>query len=220
MNLTQLTDTITGIVQDSSFDSGVPSLINEAVLKIASGDMVPGKYELSPPLPDLYTVVTVDTTLSSGICDLPADFNRDVIQVLNSDDEEIPIMASARKFLHTFKEQDAGEVFKCAVQGNRLLYRDIPGTAETLTVHYYKTPETLTVGSDEPIEIPAHLHRKLIVGYACKEIFDLIEDGVEDPKTNTRHYEAMYQKGLVELEMAIGIDKDPIYHDTEIDYCP
>lgn len=220
MNFTELTDTIIEIIADSAFDSEVPALINEAVLKIASGDMVPGKYELTPPLPDLYTVGTIDTTLSSGICSLPDDFNRDLIQVLNSNSEEIPIMSSARRFLHTYKDQDAGDVKRCAVQGKRLLYRDIPATAETLTVHYYKTPTTLTETTDEPTEIPTHLHRKLIVGYVCKEIYDLIEDGIEDPKTNTKHYDAIYQKGLLELEMAIGIDKDPDYYIVEPDYCP
>ena len=220
MNLSQLTEAISGVIQDSSFDAVIGTLINEAVLKIAAGDMIPGKYELTPPLPDLYTVDTVDTELLTGICDLPDDFNRDVVQILNSSYEEIPIEPSVRKFLHKNKEQNAGAVYKCAVQGKRLLYRDIPAVAETLTVHYYKTPDLLAAGTDEPTWIPTHLHRKLIVGYVCKEIFDLIEDGIEDPKTNTKHYENIYQKGLMELEMAIGTDKDADYYETQTDYCP
>lgn len=220
MNLSQLAGAITGIIQDSSFDADITVLINEAVLKIATGDMIPGKYELTPPLPDLYTVGTVNTVLLNGICNLPSNFNRDVIQILNSAREEIPIEASARKFIHKNNEQNAGAVVRCAVQGKRLLYRDIPTVAETLTVHYYKTPGTLAADADEPTEIPIHLHRKLIIGYVCKEIFDQIEDGMEDPKTNTKHYETIYQKGLMELEMAIGTDKDVDYYETQPDYCP
>lgn len=219
MNLSQLISTITDIIQDPAFDVSMPAMINEAVLKIASGDIIPGKNELTPPLPDLYTVDTIDTELLTGICDLPDDFNRDVIQVLNSANEEIQIVPSARKFLHKYTEQNSGAVDVCAVQGKRLLYRDIPAVAETLTVHYYRTPDLLVDGDDEPIEIPTHLHRKLIVGYVCKEAFDSIEDGIEGLKTNTNHYETMYQKGLMELEMAIGQDKDPMYYDTEVDYC-
>lgn len=220
MNLRELTTFIESVIQDSSYDSLIPTIINEAVLKIASGDKLPGKHELSPPLPDLYTVDTIDTTLLSGVADLPTNFNRDVIQVLNSDSEEIPIDPSVRKFLHRYPDQGGGSVFKCAVQGKRLLYRDIPTAAETLTIHYYKKPDTLAASTNEPDCIPVHLHRKLIVGYVCKEIFNEIEDGIEDPKTNTRHYETIYQTGLMELELAIDADDDPDYIDDQTEYCP
>jgi len=220
MNLSELVTEIEDIVQDSSYaEIKIKAKINEAVLAIATGVMIPGKFEKSPPLPDLYKVDDIDTTVSSGITDLPTDFNRDVVQVLNSDKDEITINSSAKNFLHKYLDQDGGEVYVCAIMGKRLLYRDIPSTAETLTIHYYKTPNTLSANSDEPDEIPVHLHRKLIVGYVCKEIFDQIEDGIEDPKTNTNHYNNEFQSGLVALDLEIGTDENPDHYDDQTDYC-
>lgn len=219
MNLTELKTAIKSIIQDSAYDVELTSRINEAVLKVASGDMLPGRVELSPPLPDLYTTGTVDTVVDTGIADLPSDFNRDLFQVVNSDDDNIPIEPSFKKFLKRYPELETGSVEKVSVHGNRVLYRDIPASPESLVVHYYKTPTALSDSTDTPDCIPAHLHRKLIVSQVCKEIFDEIEDGVEDPKTNTRHHETQYGKGLLELETWVGVEKEPDYLDVTGDYC-
>lgn len=221
MQLSELVAEIEDIVQDSFYTATkIKAKINEAVLVIATGVMIPGKFEKSPPLHDLYTTTDIETTLGSGITDLPSDFNRNVIQVINSNDDEVPINPSAKKFLHNNIEQDAGVVERCAVMGSRLLYRDIPSSAETLTIHYYKTPITLSEDSDEPTEIPALLHRKLIIGYVCKEIYNQIEDGIEGVKVNTQYYENEFQSGILGLDLEIGTDNDPDYYDTSTDYCP
>lgn len=221
MEFSDLVSAVEKEIQDTSYTSDmIKSRINEAVLVIATGVFLPGKYEKSPPLPDLYTSGDIETTVSSGITDLPDDFNRDVIQVLNSDNDEIPINPSAKKFLHLNTDQDAGAVERCATMGKRLLYRGIPSAAETLTIHYYKNPETLEDDTDEPTEIPLTLHRELIVGHVCKKIYNEIEDGIEDPKTNTKHYEGVFQQGLLDLDLEIGTDEDPDYYDNQTDYCP
>lgn len=221
MQLSELISNIESVVQDDAFNSVIiTALINEAVLVVATGIVIPGRFEKTPALPDLYTVDTIDTTVGSAIASLPSDFNRDVIQVLNSDEDNIPIIPSVVKFNRDYPEQDAGEVIRCAVLGKRILYRDIPSSAETLTVHYYSNPETLSAEDDEPTEIPLTLHRKLIVGYVCREIFNRIEDGIEDPKTNTVFYDAEFQTGLTALQLELGVDHAPDYYDDKTSYCP
>ena len=219
MNLTQLTAAISKIIQDDDYDHEIADRINEAVLKIATGDMLPGRYELSPPLPDLYTTATVDTVVGAGIADLPDDFNRDLFQVVNSDEETITIEPSFKQFLKRYTEISTGDVFKVAAHGSKLLYRDVPAEAETLTVHYYKAPTELSDSTDTPSCIPAHLHRKLIVSHVCKDIFDEIEDGLDDPKINTQHHEKVYAQGLLELEVWAEAEKEPDYINTQGDYC-
>lgn len=219
MNLSQLTDAIQTVIQDSAYDFEITSRINEAVLKIATGDMLPGRHELTPPLPDLYTTGTVETVVSAGTANLPDDFNRDLFQVVDSSDNNIPIDPSFKAFLKRFPELSSGSVRRCAAHGGKLLYRDVPAEAAELTVHYYATPDTLVDETDEPSCIPAHFHRRLIVNLVCRDIFDEIEDGIEDPKTNTKHHDALYQRALLELEIWAGAEKEPDYIDDQTEYC-
>jgi hypothetical protein len=218
MQFSELITAVEDVVQDGDYTSTIiKALINEAVLKIATGDMIPGKYELTPPLPDLYATGDVATD-GTGYIALPATFNRNVEMVVNSNDEEIPIESSYRKFRRQYVEEAAGKVFKCAVNGSVLHYRGLPSAAETLTVHYYETPATLALDADTPSEIPAVLHRKLIVGYVCREIFSKIEDGLENQKINTGYYTKEYQSGLIDLGNMIGLDEEPDYYDNTTDY--
>jgi hypothetical protein len=71
-------------------------------------------------------------------------------------------------------------------------------------------PETLVLADSEavpavvansPEGIPAHLHSALLVNYVASRLFDIIEDGVDGNKTNTRRYEEKYlNEGLRQLE--------------------
>ena len=218
MKLSELVTEITDVVQDPTFtETIIKALINDAVLKIATGDMISGKYELTPPLPDLYQTDDVVTD-TSGSVSLPVDFNRNVVMVVNSNNDEIPIENSFSKFRRKYVKEAAGSVFRCAVNGSTLYYRDIPSAAETLTVHYYRNPETLVTDGSTPSEIPAVLHRKLIVGYVCKELFNKIEDGLENSKINTKYYTQEYMRGLIDLGILIGDNKEPDYYTDLTDY--
>lgn len=219
MKLSELVTQIQDAVKDSAYTSAIiTALINEASQAVALGVLIPGRYERTPPLPALYTTGVV-ATAATGISTLPVAFQRDVVMVVDTSSEEIAIYASARKFIKDHPEVTAGSVYACAVMGNRLIYRDVPATSVNLTAHFYTAPTTLTADADEPTWIPLHLHRKLLVGYACKEIFNKIEDGVEGRKINTEYYTGEFASGLVALEEAIGVDKDPDYYDATVDYC-
>ena len=212
MTLQELINEVTNIVQDTAWsEATIKSKLNQALVVVATGVMLPGKYQLSPPLPDLYTSTDIDTVAGVATCNLPSDFNRDVIQVVNSNGDKIPIEVSFRKFLSDYPGQESGSVFKAAVIGSKLAYRDVPATAEALTVHYYKMPTALVGYSDTPSCLPALLHRPLLVGYACKEIFGQIEDGIEGQKINTGYWTQEFQQGLLDLDVLIPHDGDPMY---------
>jgi hypothetical protein len=51
-----------------------------------------------------------------------------------------------------------------------------------------------------PYWLPDHLQHELLVSYACKEIFNETEDGVEASKVNTLRYEARFQAALARLD--------------------
>jgi hypothetical protein len=220
MNLGQIISEIEDAVQDETYLSGtIQTMINEAVLTIATGDMIPGKYQLSPPLPNLYTAGDVLTVVDTGYLSLPTDYNRNVVMVVDSNGDVIPSEESFKKFMTTYADQESGNVFKYAINGDKLHYRGIPTASTTLTVHYYTDPDTLSDSTDTPSCIPSPLHRKLIVGYVCRELFNRIEDGIDGQKINTGYYANEYASGLVDLETAIGVDESPDYYDNQTDYC-
>ena len=219
MNLAKLITAVEGVIHDPDYTGEIiKDMINEAVLAIATGVMLPGKHELSPPLPDLYASDDVLTVVSTGYLSLPADFNRDMFMVVDSNSDTVPIEPSFKKFMASYADEAAGEVFRCSVNGSQLHYRDIPAGATTLTVHYYSTPDTLTDSADIPSCIPTSLHRDLIVGHVCKEIFNRLELGMAGQKVDTQNYENIFNRGLLGLDDLVGKDERPDYYDNTTDY--
>ncbi len=213
MTLEKLITEVQNVIQDNAWtDAMITTLLNRGLVVVASGIILPEKYQLTPPLPDLYATDTVTTELLSGICDLPDDFNRDLVQVVNSDNEDIKRYDSFRKFLLEHPEQDSGDVRVCARHGNRLLYRDIPTVQESLTVHYYRDPDELESSDDEPDCIPLVVQKPLLVGYACSQIFNMIEDGIEGQKINTAFWNNEFTQGIINLGILVGHDAEPDYY--------
>ncbi|MCK5581919.1 MAG: hypothetical protein KAJ18_11680 [Candidatus Omnitrophica bacterium] len=212
MNLFQMRDVVEDIISNSDYDpTRINAFINEGVQAVATGVILPGRFDLSPPLPDLYTTDTVDTDANSFVS-LPADFNRDVVIVKDSNSNKIPIISSFQNFLHLYKEE-TGSVDKCSINGSILHYRGIPSSPETLTVNYYSTPATLIADDDIPTDIPLVLHRQLIVGYALKEIYNEIELGMEGRKVDMKNYEEIFNQGLVRLRQLIPEDSLPDFYE-------
>ena len=220
MNLGEMVTEVITVVDDAAYTSTiVKSLINEAVLDVATGRMFPGSTALSPPLPNLYTSGDVLTVVGKSILTLPADFNRDVFQVIDDSEASIPIRSSLRQFLRLWPDETvAGVVENVVVQGNRMLYRDRPAAAETLTIHYYKNPTTLTDDADIPDSVPTQLHRSLLIAYALKEIYNQIEMGIKGPKVDTINYTSIFNQGLAQLQGFLPEDGNPMYYEDTTDY--
>ncbi|MBI9090145.1 MAG: hypothetical protein JEZ12_13095 [Desulfobacterium sp.] len=216
MTFSELISKVQEAIQDPDYtDEMVGEILNRGLLAVASGVVLPDKYAVSPPLPDLYTEGTVETVVDSGVCDLPTDFNRGLLQVVNDQGEPLRVFSSFRKFLKENPGKEVGSVRICAVNGKKLLYRDIPSTEETLEVHYYAAPIPMEDEDDEPDCLQEGFHHPLLVGFACKEIFNLLEDGIDGPKKNTMYWEREFQKGVHDLGVFIGEDSDPDYMQVE-----
>ena len=216
MTLSELIESVQDAIQDSGYTSTViTTMINRAIQKIARGVAMPGKYSLSPPLPSLYTTGDVETA-STGIIAMPSDYCRPANLVVNSDDEALTIQSSFQKFVKTYgRELIAGDPYVCAFYGKRLFFRDVPAAAVTLTVHYYQNPTALSADTDEPSDIPEELHGKLIVSDVAREIYNLIEDGMDAQKVNTQNYVNRFNEGLFRLELLIGEDGEPVEYDGD-----
>ena len=202
MNVEDLTARVTRIIQDKSFtDDDILDYFNKGLGKIAG----------IVKIPDLIVADTVDTVLSQPWVALPNEYmwalfhcasvthDRTITSVYNKD--------SYRELLRLYPLlDDVGDVSYIGVRGTRLYYQPIPATIETLSIQFHGKPSNMTLPTDEPDCLPYHLHEDLLVNFAAKEIYNLIEDGIEDKKLNYNTYNNAFNKTLEELALFVGTD--------------
>ena len=82
---------------------------------------------------------------------------------------------------------------------------------EQLITHYYGYPETLKSGGVGPLAIPVHFHDNIIVNGVAAYIYNLIEDGIEDAKINTKKYTDLFTQSLEELSYSIPAEAESFY---------
>ena len=203
MTTTELISLVRSAVKDGSFsDSEILALLNEGLMAVA--------FEFC--LPELEATEEISFAEGDGSVSLPDDYHHDLWHIE-------PITKTSRVNIHTslhslqriYQDTDTGSVIKdAAVDGLVLHIRPILNEAQGVRVHYYRTPEPLTLGdqaavppvpANSPEGIPAHLHSSILVNYAAIRLYDIIEDGVDGNKTNTRRFEEkLATEGLRNLE--------------------
>lgn len=152
--------------------STIKSRINSVVQKVAGGVYDTKTGGLTPPLPELYKIGTVDADSREAYISLPDDYQRNLCFCANST-EELKVYDSFTKFIQRYPLLDnSGSVHSVCVKANDLYYQDKPSTYETLTIHYYRVPDTLVNDNDVPEGIVSHFQRDLIVPMTCELIVD------------------------------------------------
>ena len=209
----ELTTEIIGRVQDPSFTSArILRYLNQGMKEISGHPMV--------FLPQLTTSTTVDTDTSNPYTDLPSNYQKRLHYCHSTtNNRQIRIYNSYAHLLQYVSDQDQnGRVWGVAVRGSYLYYQRIPSTAETLQIHYYKTPTTLSASVD-PTEIPEHLCRYLLVNFVCAEIFKLKSVSDAQYVAALKTYEAYYNNALSSLISFLGPEECIPYElDDGIDY--
>jgi hypothetical protein len=79
-----------------------------------------------------------------------------------------------------------------------------------LTVHYYRTPATMTTDADTPEGIPVSLQMPLFEYGVSYRIYDEIEDGIEGQKINTTYNEKRFNESILRLVKLIP-DEGPSF---------
>lgn len=203
MNTTELITNVQRAVKDGSFsESEILALLNEALLAVA--------FEFC--LPELEATEELSFLDGDDLSDLPDDYHHDLWHIEPLDKtEKVNIHTSLHSLQRIYKDTDTGSTIQdAAVDGLTLHVRPILSEARDVRVHYYRVPETLvladpdaspSVAANSPEGIPAHLHNALLVNYVAAKLFDIIEDGIDGGKNNTRRYEEKYMtEGLRQLE--------------------
>jgi hypothetical protein len=208
--LAELIEGVEEIVQDTSFtEASITAKLNRNLQKIAGG-IEKETGVLTLPLPELFTTGTITTSTSLAYVAMPSDYQRDLVQLTDSDGVDIEIYDSFQNFLLDYAGLAlAGDVVAATIKGRNLYYQGIPTVADTLTVYYHKTPATMLLAdkaTDEPEGLPAHLAYDLLVYSTARDIYLLIEDGIEGEGANTAKYNALFNGALARLEATIPID--------------
>lgn len=195
------------LVQDSGLDSLIADLLNQGIHEIAGGMQSTLGDTITPPLPDLFTIATVDTSITDAFVSMPSTFQRTLQFVISSDSVEIAI---ANSFIE-FTEADpllekTGSIYEAIEFGKKLYYQSIPTVSEEVTLHFYRLPVDMDIDSDLPDGIPLHLQYALLTNFAAWKAFEFIEDGIEGETPNTEKYLSFFQVALRTLELSLPHD--------------
>lgn len=192
------------LVDDSSMTSLLGDFINQGVSEIAGGMQSTLLDGITPPLPELFTIGTVDTSISAAFVAMPTNFHRGLQLVAAPTGNEIDIAHSFIEFTETYPLLDrSGSISEVVEHGRQLYYQGIPTVSESLTIHYYRKPVDMSADGDTPDGIPEHLHISLLVNFAVWKSFEYLEDGLEGEIPNTIKFKNNFLEALRTLELTL-----------------
>ena len=198
MKLDEIRDEIKIVVQDGSFtDSEIDARVNDVFVQVCSRVMIP----------ELKSIKTVTLKKGDYSVSLGSDFGGVLSRVIIDGDKSLRIFGTLDLLLDSYPDlSETGNVEAVAQEGSVLWYARSPAEDVPATVLYVAFPALLEEGGvhDEPVELPAFLHRDLLVYGVCALLFNLIEDGVDGAKTNTQVYSMLWEKGIVRLQEWLG----------------
>lgn len=219
---------VSKMIQDSSFsDEDILAYLNQGQKEIAAGPVLSDGSRLAP-LSDLFTNDTVSTATDSSNVSLPSDFCREVRAIVSKEGGEQPkIVRSFERFLKRYPllDETGTDVRRVCVVGKKLYYQPIPTSSIDLVVYYYRLPTDMSIADGaeqtEPDGLPDHLCDPLLVNYAAREIFKII-DGDDGMLAGTiNKHDAAYQKALHDLSRFVGPMQAPAWNvGYEDDYEP
>ena len=214
VTVVNIRDAIKSVVLDGYYtDAAIDVWIDDAMQAVAGGIVMPDG-DISPPLPELYSIGTVNTSTTNPYVDLPDDYQRAVFYVSDSTGYRIhPVMGgdyySFNLFINHAIKKDLttkGSVDAVCVKGRRIYYQGIPSASTTLSVQYYRNPDGLE-------GIPEHLVKQILKHWVCKEIFgEGIEDGEDNSGKGQAYHEKKFYEFMETLRQFIGIDAEPEYY--------
>lgn len=190
-----------GLLKDPRYtEDDVVELVNAGVNDIASRVL----------LPRLITTGTVDTVADTGEAALPTDFMRELHAASSASVPRIVVYQEVERLLSDWSDPTPHNtsVVAVAVQAGSLICRPIISSSETLTLSYYKLPDTLSSSSEIDL-MPDHYVRDTVLSYVLKEAYQESEDMADMGMPNADRYEAKYEAGIRKLRVWANMQNPP-----------
>lgn len=208
----ELKDRTNLIVDDSSLTDSLGDFINQGVSEIAGGTHSALLNVITPPLPNLFSISTVTTSITDPYVDMPATYQRNLQFVVSAQGSEIDIAHSFIEFTETYPLLNkVGTISEVVEQGGKLYYQGIPSAAEILTLHFFRKPVKMITDADVPDGIPEHLQISLLTNFAAWKAYELLEDGIAEEALNTLKYKGFFIDALKVLELTIPADSRGLF---------
>jgi len=205
MTYAELIAKVSNIIQDDSFsDLAIGEYLNQAQAEVAGGMQSALGDWVTPPLPKLFTIATINTITDAAYVAMPDNFQRSLQFVASNKGYEIDIAESFISFSETYPLlNQVGRISEVIEFGNLFYYQGIPSISEEVTLHFYRTPTDMVSDNDEPDGIPKYLQRSLLTNHAAWKIYEMIEDGIDGEALNTTKYMTLFYQALKTLELSI-----------------
>jgi hypothetical protein len=157
-------------------------------------------------LPDLATEARLDLAAGQPFAVLPADWQHGPTHVFllpgRVQVRLLPGLAALR--LRSAGRQARGRIRLAAPAGGRLYVWPVPETACALEAGYFRLPRPLVGAADKPLCLPPHLVAPLLVNFACRELFERLEEGAPERKVQTTAFGRRFDTALAELLLCCG----------------
>ena len=195
------------LLTDPGYTDSLGEFINQGVFEIAGGMQSLLLDVITPPLPNLFSIDTVTTSITDAYVDMPDTYHRGLQLAVSARGSEIDITHSFIEFTETYPLLDrTGTISEVAENGGKLYYQGIPLSPEEITLHFYRKPVIMVDNNDEPDGIPEHLQMSLLVNFALWKAYEFIEDGIEGETPNTIKFKSFFFEALKTLELTIPYD--------------
>lgn len=196
MNYSELQREVIVIIKDQSPEilASVPDYINEAIGQIAE----------EVKFPELRQLCSVATSTSTYYTNMPAYFSSRLSYAGDSNGK-FTILDTLEELLDMYPALDeSGNVQYVVCEGSLLYYQPIPTVSTSITCMGYFAPTLLVNDTDTPSFIPDFLHRESIVIKAASVAYNIIEDGIEGDKVNTKILTALAENGINKIREYIS----------------
>lgn len=205
-------------------DAQILALLNRGVMEIAGGGERQHGNALLAPLPNLFLKTTLAITTASTA--MPATYHRSLQRVTNAAGEKLKRYDNLNDLLDRYEGQTGAPEAYC-LKGNTLWVG--PVSSVTLTLYFSRLPVDMVITAQVtgpplipavdsvPDGIPTHLQYRLLVNFACKEMFRVLETSVDLSRNDEQKHNIEYQKALTDLERLIGFE-DGEAQNVEDDY--
>jgi len=157
-------------------------------------------------LPDLATEVRLELEPGASCALLPADWQHGPTHAFRLPGRFpmrlLPNLAALR--LLAAGRPGRGRIRAAATAGGRLHVWPTPERPCSLEIGYFRLPRPLAGSPDKPLCLPPHLVAPLLVNFACRELFERLEEGAGERKVQTTAYARRFDAALAELLVFCG----------------
>jgi hypothetical protein len=164
-------------------------------------------------LPDLATEAILELAPGQPFAVLPADWQHGPTHAFLLPGRRrlrvLPGLAALR--IRTAGRPARGRIRLVAPSGGRLHVHPVPEAVCSLEVGYFRLPEPLAGEADKPLCLPPDLVAPLLVNFACRELFERLEEGVSERKVQATAYARRFDAALAELLLRSGpVQDEPV----------